>query len=171
MCQEAVAPLFWYVLKTKPHQERRALEHLENQSYHVFMPTHWVKKRQVNKLYVDKEVPLFKGYLFLKGEVAMNWVAVRSTRGVASVVRFGHHYATISDQLVQQLQICKEDTVVPTDTFQPGDAVTLEDPRFKGLSATFLELCGKQRAKVLLTYAGCALCAKVPLTSLLKIST
>ena len=47
----------WYLIKTKPRQEKKAKKNLENQSYEIFCPT--VKLN-------NKFVFLFPGYLFIQ---------------------------------------------------------------------------------------------------------
>ena len=41
---EALASDAWYVLKTKPRQDERAIQSLDNQGFEVFGPTLNVKK-------------------------------------------------------------------------------------------------------------------------------
>ena len=47
----------WYLVKTKPRQEKIAISNLENQNYHVYCP--WAK---IN----NKIVVLFPGYIFIQ---------------------------------------------------------------------------------------------------------
>ena len=47
----------WYLLKTKPKQEKIAIANLKNQNYHVYCPSAIIKK---------KNVVLFPGYLFIR---------------------------------------------------------------------------------------------------------
>lgn len=94
----------WYVVHTKPHQEFRALEQLQNQDYDCYLPT-----LQVTKLCRGKSIsviePLFSRYLFIRLDNAnTNWTPIRSTRGVSSIVSFGGRFAILPDNYVSVLQ-------------------------------------------------------------------
>ena len=70
----------WYLIKTKPRQEKRAKQNLENQGYVTFCPITKIN----NKLAV-----LFPGYLFVQlNEKTQNWSPINSTKGVSCFVKF-----------------------------------------------------------------------------------
>ena len=79
----------WYLIKTKPRQERIAIANLENQNYNVYCPL-----AKIN----NKIVVLFPGYIFINlDENEENWSPIRSTKGVLNFVKFGLNFAKISD--------------------------------------------------------------------------
>jgi len=64
----------WYLIKTKPRQEKIAKQKLKNQGYRSFYPIVKINNRLV---------VLFPGYLFVKlNEKTQNWSPINSTKGV-----------------------------------------------------------------------------------------
>ena len=79
----------WHVIRTKVREEFRALENLQAQGFEVFLPTCQVQKKQQGKVKLATE-PLFARYLFIRlSDITSNWFPIRSTRGVAQLLRFG----------------------------------------------------------------------------------
>jgi transcription antitermination factor NusG len=57
----------WYVLYTKPRNEKKVAERLSAAGYNVYCPLHKVKRQWSDRMKVVEE-PLFKGYLFIQVE-------------------------------------------------------------------------------------------------------
>ncbi|WP_194726591.1 transcription/translation regulatory transformer protein RfaH [Noviherbaspirillum malthae] len=138
----------WYLLQTKPKQEFRALEQLENQGYCCFLPTLSVEKVRRGKRDVVVE-PLFSRYLFIQLDtVTSNWFPIRSTRGVSKIVAFGERLAMLPDACIAALQHAP--TIPPRPLFTPGDPVTITSGPFAGLEGIYQMTNGDERAMVLL---------------------
>ncbi|TKB46154.1 transcription/translation regulatory transformer protein RfaH [Thalassotalea mangrovi] len=152
----------WYLITSKPRDERRAFDNLAGQGIEVFYPKISAVKKRQGKKSVTIE-PLFPNYLFVKldSELA-NFNAIRSTRGVASFVRFGAEMATVNEQLIEKL---KQDTEItgnpeqlPTlaelEDYNRGDALIVTSGPFKGLSAIYKASDGLERSIILLNMLG-----------------
>lgn len=148
---------FWLLVRTKTRQERRALEHLSRQGVVVFLPEVKLQKLTRNST-VECYEALFPGYLFVgwNEESGMNFNALRSTRGVLDVVRFGSEMAKVPCELVSALrdrcvssqhQLAEQLSNVP----RKGDRVVITEGPFKGLDAVFVEPDGNARACLLIT--------------------
>ncbi|WP_394172268.1 transcription/translation regulatory transformer protein RfaH [Thalassotalea litorea] len=152
----------WYVITSKPREERRAFDNLASQGIEVFYPKiSAVKKRQgVKSVSIE---PLFPNYLFVKlDSESTNFNAIRSTRGVANFVRFGANMATVNEPLIEQL---KQDTEITGDSeqlpsladlenYHRGDALIVTNGPFKGLSAIYKSSDGLERSIILLNMLG-----------------
>ena len=57
----------WYVLYTKPRNEKKVAERLSAAGYNVYCPLHKVKRQWSDRMKVVEE-PLFKGYIFIQVE-------------------------------------------------------------------------------------------------------
>jgi transcriptional antiterminator RfaH len=138
----------WYVVQTKPRQEYRALEQLQNQHYTCFLPTLQVKKVIAGKLATAVE-PLFSRYLFIRLDTTTtNWGPIRSTRGVSGLVVFGGRYATLPDDTVTALQSTPQ--AAPRHLFEVGDKVTITQGPLAGLEGLYQLPDGEARAFVLI---------------------
>lgn len=143
----------WYLLYCKTREEERAIEHLHNQGIESFYPTKAVKKIRKGIASVKHE-PLFPNYLFvsLDPETA-NFNAIRSTRGVASFVRFGSIYSIVADDVVQLMrQKLNKVNCIVDETLCPkqGDVVVINDGIYNGLEAIFKASDGFERSVLLI---------------------
>ena len=141
----------WYVVHTKPRQEVRALENLENQGLECFLPTLTVDRLR-DGVRITATEPLFPRYLFVRLEVGTsNWAAIRSTRGVARLVEFGGVSARVPESLIFGL---KNGAPEHKALFTKGDQVRVVEGPFVGLQAELIRLYeteeGELRAMMLL---------------------
>lgn len=142
----------WYLLHTKPRQEKVALLNLEQQGYECYLPILPVEKICHGVLTVSEE-PLFPRYLFIyldSSQSAKSWDPIRYTRGVNKLVRFGVELAKVNECLVEtmktQTSLIQK---IPQSLFNPGEKVAIKGP-FAGIEAVYLMSDGTCRAMVLI---------------------
>ena len=142
----------WYLLKTKPRQEKRATENLRRQNIECFCPEVWVEKILRGKKCQILEA-LFPGYLFVNFTNASSSIrCINSTRGVQNFVSFGVTPARVPFALIQEL---KEKTKPSCDLLilnlpKKGDKLKVIDGPFNGTNVIFSKPSGEERAEVLL---------------------
>ena len=122
----------WYLLYTKPRQEKLALQHLQNQAYEVYLPLVQVEKiRQGVRGLVEEA--LFPRYLFLQLDVAgsQSWAPILSTVGVSQLVKVGHRFAEVSQDVVAWVQVHAK-VVKLAPELKQGDVVTITEGPFRG---------------------------------------
>ena len=139
----------WYLIKTKPRQEKIATYNLQNQNYHVYCP--WAK---IN----NKIVILFPGYLFINlDENSDNWSPIKSTKGVVNFVKFGLSYAKISNKiinLIKENEFNTTDRIKNLNNFCKGDKVEITEGVFKNYNAIFKSFKPNERVILLLNLMG-----------------
>ncbi|WP_333609578.1 transcription/translation regulatory transformer protein RfaH [Arsukibacterium sp.] len=146
----------WYLVYCKPRQEQRAQQQLLNQGFDSFVPMITVNVLRAGKK-IQRTEPLFPRYLFLKSQAELNITAIRSTRGVAALVRFGDSLARIPSALVQSLltqQLHLQQQLTAQQPFMPGDTIQILSGPFASLNAIFELADGDSRSLVLLTFLG-----------------
>ena len=133
----------WYLVKTKPRQEKIAIQNLENQGYVVFCPMVTINNRLV---------VLFPGYLFVQlNEKTQNWSPVNSTKGVSHFVKFGSNFAKVPSNVIEFIetnQHINAEKLIKLNNFKPGDKVQISDGVFKNWVAIFK--CYKPEERVIL---------------------
>lgn len=140
----------WFLIQTKPRNERRALENLLRQGYQSYLPLIEVERLQRGKL-LQKQEPLFPRYIFLNLAAGVdNWGPIRSTLGVANMVRFGLAYATVSDAVIDVIRERTQD--IRKSLFASGDNVRVVSGPLLGLEGVFEIADGEQRSFVLLEF-------------------
>ena len=142
----------WYVVHTKPRQEARALENLQNQGFNCFLPTMQVQKLRNQKVQTITE-PMFSRYLFIQlDDQTQNWGPIRSTLGVSKLVSFGPQPAKVPPEFIVFLQDAPIETI--ERMFTPGDSVQVASGPLKGLEGQYIAHDGETRAFVLVDLLG-----------------
>ena len=167
--QQASKPR-WFTVYSKPRQEQTALEHLQRQGFKCFLPMainpYQRRSRQVGAASAAKRFsagqraePLFPRYLFLNAIPDQQSLGpVRSTRGVAGLVRFGMKLVEMPDSVIAHIRNrCDPETGLVTLDPVPvevGDKVKVFDGPLAGLQGIFQERKGSARALLLMTLLG-----------------
>ena len=145
----------WYVIRTKPGQEEQAKINLQRQHFRVYLPrlSHKVKSRGRWQI---RSAAWFPGYLFI-GPLTpeQSLVPVRSTYGVAHIVRFGNIPATVPAAVltaIHALELQRQRAAAPA-MFAPGDKVCFDSGPLCGHQA-IVSHNASDRVDVLLTMLG-----------------
>ena len=147
----------WYLVYSKPQQERVALENLERQGYSAYLPlVRNRKRRQTRVVHVTES--MFPRYLFVNlSDSTDDWGPIRSTLGVSNLVRFGNEAARVPEGLVERLRAREDEEglqPVEAPAFRRGDRVRIADGPLAGYEAIFHARSGKERVVLLLDLAG-----------------
>lgn len=147
----------WYVAHTKPRHEHIAQENLLRQGYNVYLPLMKVFKSVRNRQEARFE-PLFPRYIFFQSADARQSIApVRSTLGIAAIVRFGQASAVLSQETLITIQAFEASQNAADfeeiSDFKPGKVVVVTDGPFAGLEGLVSRASG-QRVMVLMQLLG-----------------
>jgi len=133
----------WYLIKTKPRQEKKAKQNLANQGYKAFCPMVKINNRLV---------VLFPSYLFIQlNEKTQNFSPIYSTKGVSYFVKFGLNFAKVPNSVIEFIktnQHITADKLCNLNKFKPGDKVQISDGAFNNYMAIFK--CYKSDERVIL---------------------
>lgn len=141
----------WLVIHTRPKQEFRALQHLQNQSYTCYLPTVQAVKPLRGKLTACSE-PLFSRYIFVRvNPSSCRITSLASTRGVSKLVSFGGRFATVPDEMIEALQKTAPVVRIP---FSTGDPVRVKVGSLADLEGIYRLPRGDERAIVLINFLG-----------------
>ncbi|MEO6698568.1 MAG: transcription/translation regulatory transformer protein RfaH [Paraperlucidibaca sp.] len=149
-----LASRHWYVLQCKPRECARAVEQLANQGYQAFLPT--LQREAIRKGQRTVLVePLFPHYVFIQLCAKHdNWAPIRSTRGVAKVLRFGDLPLAVPEAIVTALQAREAGQELGseplTELFMPGQVVSVMSGALAGLDAVVAARDGLERVVLLL---------------------
>ena len=131
------------MIKTKPRQEKKAKQNLENQGYVAFCPI-----TKIN----NKLVILFPSYLFVQlNEKTQNFSPIYSTKGVSYFVKFGLNFAKVPTSVIKFIKTNQHITTEKLKNlykFKPGDNIQITDGVFENYMAIFK--CSKSNDRVIL---------------------
>jgi len=165
-CPAGVLPR-WFLILTKPSGEGTAQTNLERQGYRVYHPR-LLRPTLHRGRWIERIVSLFPRYLFVQLDATNQSLApVRSTLGVANIVRFGPDAAVVPGTIVDGL-IRRSDPqtglhrLSPTRVFERGAAVRVIAGAFEGLQGIFERDVGNERVIILLRLMGHSSPVRVP---------
>ncbi len=164
--------MHWYLVHTKPRQEKCAQENLERQGYECYLPVFPKEKLRQSSVVIANE-PLFPRYLFIRlgqGHADQSWDPIRSTKGVSQLVRFGVSPAKVHDDLIDQLRATEAAVQSkPERLFTEGERVRLTDGAFVGIEGIYQMADGERRVMVLIELMGKPVVMKVDAVRLKKV--
>jgi transcriptional antiterminator RfaH len=143
----------WYLIRTKPAREALARANLTRQGYRVYFP-------QIAGATPGCGSPLFPRYLFINLDVRSQAIGpVRSTVGVANIVRFSCEYAVVPDSVIEEFERradpkTGEHHLSVTAPIAPGSPVRILGGVFASLEGVFQRESGDERVIVLLSVLG-----------------
>ncbi len=147
----------WYLIYSKPRQEKGAVENLLRQNYEVYFPQIqlWRSRRGNRQLVIE---PLFPRYLFIHLDShSDNWAPIRSTLGVSSLVRFGAEPARVPDELVAYLT-SRQNAEGLHEWAQPtlavGDRARVVSGPLAGYEGILLAQSSRERVVILMDLVG-----------------
>lgn len=144
----------WFLVYTKPRQEKRAKENLENQGFESFLPK--IGLPEINQPGTITMELMFPRYVFTKiKKDEHNWSSIQNTYGVSHLVKFDLKPAIIPIDVVQFLKSnCDEIGVFHQKArivdYVKGDRVIIKKGLLKGREGIFLSHNGYERVKLLL---------------------
>ncbi|WP_080418352.1 transcription/translation regulatory transformer protein RfaH [Burkholderia ubonensis] len=161
----------WYVVHTKPRQERLALHNLTQQGFECFLPFITLEKMKHGKKCRVTE-PLFSRYLFIhldSGPQGRSWSPIRSTKGVSRIVAFGATAAKVDEKVVSMLCSQPEALTCSEKLFTQGERLRIGGGALAELDAIYQMEDGEQRALVLIQLLGRPVRVSVPVAELTKV--
>ncbi|CAM3566421.1 transcriptional activator RfaH [Polaromonas hydrogenivorans] len=157
----ASAPAFanssWYLTYTRPRLETVALQNLQQQGFDAYLPLYkCLKKTEAGTQAIF--VPMFPRYVFFRpSHPAQSIAPVRSTRGVAQLVRFGNELASIRSEALDAIRQLEQQRnaadVAELSALRPGHAVRFHNPALNGLEG-LVKSVSSLRVTVLLEFMG-----------------
>ena len=146
----------WYVVSTKPHQEKQAELHIKQCGIECFLPLLKESKiiRRTRKTVIE---PLFPGYLFARFDLDKHCRAVSYATGVRKIVEFGSGPVELDVTMIDAIKERLNDGYVTLMPARPvhGQVVHIKGGPLAGLEAVFIrEMPEKNRIVLLLTALG-----------------
>jgi len=147
----------WYLAYTKPRHEQIAQTNLEQQAFEAYLPLYKkFKKTELGPVALFE--PMFPRYiLFRPSKPEQSISAVRSTKGIANLVRFGFEPALLHDEVVQRIRLLEQDrnhaTLQELSNLKAGQTVRLKHTALSGVEGLIQSVSSK-RVSVLLGILG-----------------
>lgn len=147
----------WYLAYTKPRQEHIALFNLEQQAFEAYLPL-YKKFKKTEQGPAALFEPMFPRYILFRPRRSEQSISsVRSTKGIATLVRFGFEPALVLDDLVQRIRQIEVNrhhaTLQDISNLKAGQSVVLQHTPLAGMEG-FIQSVSSKRVAVLLEILG-----------------
>ncbi len=136
-------PPRWWVLHTKPRQEKALARQLLELDAAFYLPLYAKRNRVRGRLQVA-HVPLFDGYLFLWGTLIQRQKAFQTQR-VVQAIAVNDPVRLIQDLRQVKLLLDTGRPVTPLNHLEPGDEVEIKAGPLSGLRGTIISSTRNQR--------------------------
>lgn len=159
----------WYVLYTKPHNERKTAALLSAKGIEVYCP-----EQQVVKQWSDRKKkvmePVFRSFLFvMMKQYHLDNVAILMTPGAVRFLWWMAKPAVVRDEEIEAIKAYlgryTQVTVTDKNKWQPGVEVSINEGVFKGQKGMISSI-KNNKAYLELPAFGWQLVAEIPLNSL-----
>ena len=138
---EAQAP--WFVAHTRSRQEKALTRHLLPLEVPFYLPVNERVVRRRGRTFTSY-LPLFPGYVFLRGSSVERVAALRSNLIVRVLEVSEQDVLGRELRDLRRLQLAGA-SLEPAHDFAPGDAVRIADGPFRGYRGTVLQERGRLR--------------------------
>ena len=166
---EAVPELVgrWYVAKTRPNAETKALFHLQRQGFEVYLPRYLRRVKHARRTTWQPR-PLFPNYLFVAMSAAQQrWRAINSTIGVAHLICNERGPVPVPSGIVEDIRLDEDDKGLTLTgrkvPFEKGAEVQIMSGAFADQIGRFEDTTDGQRGVILLDILGRQVRTRVPL--------
>ena len=146
--QEAQLP--WLVIYTRPRQEKKLAERLEQAGYTVYCPTQRMKKRWSDR-WKWIEQPLFTSHIFIQIDPERR-DAVYFVQGFVRFLFWLKRPAQVRPKEIETLKRWLSDfeaTCINVESFQPGEKIHIQSGPLLGKSGEVVEQRGQNLELIL----------------------
>jgi transcriptional antiterminator RfaH len=140
----------WYVIYTKPRQERKVAEQLSRKNISYFLPIvssvrQWHDRKKV------VQVPLFPSYVFVNLTGVTQFFDGMESDGVCCYVRVNREPAVVPQTVIEQIDLVVrsgQNVDVSSERFHSGQQVLICHGALTGLSGEVIQSNGKEKVLV-----------------------
>src|SRR5262245_9760708 len=152
----------WYLVHTRPNNERKAELNLEAQGFATFLPQIEKTIRHARRLTTVRR-PLFSRYLFVRLDIGRDrWVPINSTVGVSHLVAQEGRPIAVPFGIVETLIAHSDAGLTRLDhSLAQGQRVRILSGPLANFTATIMRLDAHRRVDVLLEIMGGAVSVSV----------
>jgi transcription antitermination factor NusG len=140
----------WYLLYTRPKQEKKVAIQLEEKEVDYFLPTIKITRQWHDRKKVI-DTPLFPSYVFVNIKTAYEFNNGLSIDGVSCYVRFGKQLARVGQIVIDQIKLVikrGKNILVSEESFLPGKQLIIRQGALSGLSCEVVKYGGGERILV-----------------------
>jgi len=140
----------WFVLRTKPRNEKKVYQQVISKDVEVFLPL-----IPTIRIWSDRKkkilVPLFPSYIFIYGDESERLKAIRGTIGAMGYLIYRKRPAVVTEREIENIKISLQEPErikVDKGIIKEGSYVEITNGPFRGLTGIVIEIRGSYRLVV-----------------------
>ncbi len=140
----------WFVLRTKPRNEKKVYQQVISKDVEVFLPL-----IPTIRIWSDRKkkilVPLFPSYIFIYGDESERLKAIRGTIGAMGYLMYRKRPAVVTEREIENIKISLQEPErikVDKGIIKEGSYVEITNGPFRGLTGIVIEIRGSYRLVV-----------------------
>lgn len=142
----------WHVLYVKSRHEKKVHKQLIDSNLRAYLPLVERERKWSDRTKKVVE-PLFKSYVFVYTETAMDFHKALSVHGACAYIRFGKDYAIVKNEEIEKIKFLVstegiEDITVAGEVLSVGESKIITNGTLKGLECEVIEIKGKNLVTV-----------------------
>jgi transcriptional antiterminator RfaH len=158
----------WFVVRTLPRAEERAVWHLGNQGFAAYLPRYLRRVRHARRNAIVLR-PLFPGYLFVELDpMRCRWRSINGTIGVHEIITNGDVPLAVPEAIIAEIRSREDETgavKLAPPSFTRGQAVRLIEGPLADVSGLFEEMRDQNRIILLVSLLGRKVRMQVPVAA------
>jgi transcriptional antiterminator RfaH len=155
----------WFVVRTQPRAEEKAVRHLANQGFATYLPRYRRRVRHARRNEIVLR-PLFPGYLFVELDPARcRWRSINGTVGVHEILTNGDVPLAVPEAIIAEIKLREDETgavKLAPPSFTRGQTVRLLEGPLADVSGLFEEMRDENRIVLLVSLLGRKVRMQVP---------
>jgi transcriptional antiterminator RfaH len=159
----------WYLIYTRPRQERKVHATLRSQDIDTFLPTQRkLRTWHDRKKYIEE--PLFPSYVFVYLKDIQSYHEGMDADGALQYVRTGKEIARVNDKVVNNIKLATahaDGLEVIDQKLQSGEKAVIVEGPLTGLLCEIVQVSGNRKALVKVDLLRRDLLVSLPPTSLM----
>jgi transcriptional antiterminator RfaH len=140
----------WYIIYTKPRQEKKLFTDLEHMGIETYLPVINEKRKWQDRIKIIT-CPLFPSYVFVKLKNHIQFFSSSKARGFVSYVKIGKKLASVRDCVIENIELAISDAnnfEVSNELFPLGKKMIIPNGTFSGLGCEIVNHRGKNKVLI-----------------------
>jgi transcriptional antiterminator RfaH len=160
----------WYLMYTKPNQERKVVSQLVERNLTVFLPLrkmHVVSNGSISGI-ACRERPMFPSYVFIKLSQVSDFYHSMEVDGFLKYIRFGNDFPRIDEEVISNLKLILSEgkqIQIARNILPPGCVATIKRGPLAGLTCKVIKHCKSSKIFVSLTLLNNTVSAILPFST------
>ena len=157
----------WYLIYTKPHQERKVANQLSEMNIQSYLPLKLERRKWSDRIKIIHS-PIFPSYVFVQLKSVQEFFDGLSAEGSCCYVKFGNEAARMREDEIEAIRMIEtngENIEIADNSFQIGQHLVIQHGPLNGFPCEVIQYKGRKRILVRVAILQRSIMADLPYTA------